>query len=106
MSCLQNLNDLELCVHDHDIFSLRFSLSFNHIALRLMSWCGGQQTASSQHHLGHQLPNSVNGLHHITATYNTDRARKHSNLHKGEKNSEMKFYLILGQMLFVDTISP
>lgn len=82
-SYLQDLNDLELCVHDHDIFSLRFNLSFNHITLRLMSWCCGQQTASSQHHLGHQLPNSMNGLHHITSTCGSrDGARKRSNLHK------------------------
>lgn len=70
---LQNLDDLQLCVHDHDVFSLWFNLGLDHISLRLMSWCGGQQAASSQHYLGHQLPHPMNGLHHIAASYSTQR---------------------------------
>lgn len=73
MSYLKNLYDLELRVHDHDVFSLWFSLCLNHITLWLMSWRGGQQAASSQHYLGHQLPNSMNGLHHITASFSACR---------------------------------
>lgn len=68
MPHLQDLNDLQLCVHHHDVLSLRFSLCFNHVSLWLMGWCGVQQATASKHNLCHQLPNSMNGLHHVTAT--------------------------------------
>lgn len=68
MPHLQDLDDLQLCVHHHDVLSLRFSLRFNHVALRLMGWCGVQQATASKHNLCHQLSNSMNGLHHVTAT--------------------------------------
>ena len=77
---LQNLNDLELGVHDHDVFSLRFSLGLDHVSLRLMSGRRWQQAASSQHHLGHQLPHSMDGLHHIAASY-TFKMEKMIELH-------------------------
>ena len=64
---LQDLYDFKFGVHDQYVLFLWFSLSLDCVSTRADDGRCGKEASSSQNYLGHQLPDSMNRPHHITA---------------------------------------